>query len=350
MPNGGKIARVDPGSRPIGGSESLVRRGHELRKEARERRRRALIRRRNINAVVREGELEIIYRGRADGLAQAGHGDAAGLAPRFGKQGRAGISAPPGTSRGGRAKGVVVLDVSQHQLQAGSEIDFSFDPLFAEVVGLIEGLGEVVAAAIVGRPPWKCGQKIRIQNTHSSSTHAGSGDDVYETRPSGGSIIGAGGKGTAHTISRVRESGLRQAADCIRRIKGRVVGLIGKVSGPLQGRGHAPGVYSSGNLAIPFLGPEEKDFVLLDRPTNGVSKVVAAKLGRMGPRIVGLKIGVVGVQDVITSEVIGAAVKLVGAALRDQGDLAPGISAVLGSIAVPLDLELLNGINGRINK
>jgi len=92
--------------------------------------------------------------------------------------GRAGISAPPELPVAGRAKGVVVLDVSQHQLQARLRLTSPFDTLFAEVVGLIEGLGEVVASAIVGRPPWKRGPEDTYSEHHSSSTHAGSGDDV----------------------------------------------------------------------------------------------------------------------------------------------------------------------------
>jgi len=59
-------------------------------------------------------------------------------------------------------------------------------------------------------------------------------------RPSGGNIIGLAVKAPPTPFPGSASPALGRQADCIRRIKGRVVGLIGKVSGPSRGVGTRP--------------------------------------------------------------------------------------------------------------
>src|SRR5207253_8603560 len=82
----------------------------------------------------------------------------------------------------------------------------------------------------------------------------------------------------------------------------------------------------------------------------GKSKVISANRILLGCRVESIKNGVLGIQNVAAAEVIGAAVKIVRPRLGDQGDDASAGSAELGAIAVPLDLELLDGVEGGVNK
>jgi len=80
---------------------------------------------------------------------------------------------------------------------------------------------------------------------------------------------------------------------------------------------------------------EEKDLVLLDGAPNGASEVVPPNRILLGCGIEKLKNGVLGIQTVVAAEVIGAAMKIIGPRLGDDGDYAPTGSAELGAIAVP---------------
>src|SRR5882762_7368359 len=108
--------------------------------------------------------------------------------------------------------------------------------------------------------------------------------------------------------------------------------------------------YSSLDQPVPFLRSKEKDLVLLDGPPDGASEVVPPNRILLGIGVESFKNGVLGIQKVVAAEVIGAAVKCVRPRLADECDNASASSPKLRAIAVPLDLELLNGVDGRVNK
>jgi len=78
-------------------------------------------------------------------------------------------------------------------------------------------------------------------------------------------------KGTAHTIPGSASPALGRQPTVFAELKAVSFGLIGKVSGPLQGVGTRP-VFTLPESGDSIPGPEEKDFCLLDRPHHGVSK------------------------------------------------------------------------------
>src|ERR1700736_2724098 len=104
--------------------------------------------------------------------------------------------------------------------------------------------------------------------------------------------------------------------------------------------------YHSADLAVPFLGNKEKDFVLLDRPPNGPSKIVPANFIFGGRRVESFKNGVARIQNVIAAEVVGAAVEIVGPGFGDQSDYPSTCSAELGAITVRQDFEFLDRVKG----
>jgi len=105
------------------------------------------------------------------------------------------------------------------------------------------------------------GKKDRYRTPTSSSYSRGSGDDVYETRPCGGTIIWDGSKrlggatlnARPHHFPGVREGGRLKAGSDVIRIRGCVLALIGKVCGPLIGaRGHTPWLFTLPVSGDPF--------------------------------------------------------------------------------------------------
>src|SRR6266403_4470878 len=74
-----------------------------------------LTRLRDIDAIRRVRELEIVHGAGADGLAQPADSDAAWLAPRLLDLGSAGISPPTGITHCGRSKSPGLIRVSHHQ-------------------------------------------------------------------------------------------------------------------------------------------------------------------------------------------------------------------------------------------
>src|SRR5712691_555599 len=223
--------------------------------------------------------------------------------------------------------------------------------IFAKVGRLTKRFSPVGAAAIVGgwrpiRQPRKCGQEIGIQNRAPRGAQAGRRNDVYDT-----------GSGRRRRKRAARISGVwidepasQKATGGARGVKRRIKGGVGEVPGALQGRGYMSAAHSSPDLPVPFLRYKEKDFVLLYGAAKGASEVVPANRIFLGIGVLSLKNGVLCIQNVVAAEVIGAAVKIVGARLGDDADYASGSPAELGAVAVPLNLELLNRVKGGVNK
>src|SRR5262249_15509517 len=101
---------------------------------------------------------------------------------------------------------------------------------------------------------------------------------------------------------------------------------------------------------VPFLRHKEKDFVLLDGAAERESEVVAADGILFGFWIEGIQHRILGIEQVVAAEIIGAAVKIIRSRFGHDGDNAASGSTKLGVIAVPLDFELLNRIKGRIDE
>jgi len=102
---------------------------------------------------------------------------------------------------------------------------------------------------------------------------------------------------------------------------------------------------------VPFLRPEEENLILLPhRATDGVAEVVAAQLVLLAIRTTRQTAlfhkGVEGVQIIVTAEIIRVTVKTVFAVLGDDADLPASRLAILRAIAVALDLEFIDGVNG----
>src|SRR6266851_10241618 len=108
-------------------------------------------------------------------------------------------------------------------------------------------------------------------------------------------------------------------------------------------------------LAVPFFRPEEIYFVLFDRTAQGVAVIVAAQpvlaaVGVVRRAAPAQEEKILGVQDVVPAEVVDVAMVLVTSALGYDVDLRAGCAAIFGSIAVALDLELVDAVNGRVGK
>ena len=101
-------------------------------------------------------------------------------------------------------------------------------------------------------------------------------------------------------------------------------------------------------FAVPFLRPEEPQFVLHHRSAKIVAIVVSAELVFRNAAQVVKVVG--GVQNVVAAEIERTAVELVGPALgNDVYDRAHRLSK-LRTVAVSQNLEFLDGVNRGIHK
>ena len=105
---------------------------------------------------------------------------------------------------------------------------------------------------------------------------------------------------------------------------------------------------------VPLFRIEEEDFVFLDGPANRKSVVIPAKLvlyARSARReATALDEGVKGIEFVVAAKIIDAAVEVVPSGLGDHADHSAGRTPKLRTVAVALNLEFFDGINGRIHK
>src|SRR6266851_3263847 len=118
----------------------------------------------NVDAIRRVGELEIVYGCRAKNLAQLGHGNSPGLAPRLLDLGSPVVSPPTSVSYGRRSIRPGVSRIFQHQRQRLRETDIPAEAIFAKEGWLLERFRPVGAAAIVRSSLRKCRREIRVQN------------------------------------------------------------------------------------------------------------------------------------------------------------------------------------------
>src|ERR1700730_3150608 len=159
-------------------------------------------------------------------------------------------------------------------------------------------------------------------------------------------------KGRALRITGVRSQGrVRKAANRKAIEFGGAGSGLAEVASLLGKRGDASRARCSRNLFVPLLGEEEEGFVLLDRTADGVAKVVAAKLvlhaGCSSRKAARLHEGIEGVERVVAAEVVNVAVEVVAAVLGDNADLPASGLPELSAVAIALNLELVNGIDGR---
>src|SRR5258708_29454161 len=121
---------------------------------------------------------------------------------------------------------------------------------------------------------------------------------------------------------------------------------------PLRVRGYAVMMHPAAALAVPFFGPEKINFVFLDRAAYGVAKIVAAQQLLLAAGVAwhgaaALEEVILGVQSVVPPEIIDVAMVLVASALGYHVDLGTACTAKFGPIAVALNLELFDAVNGR---
>src|SRR5713101_4216153 len=112
---------------------------------------------------------------------------------------------------------------------------------------------------------------------------------------------------------------------------------------------------SAAALAIPFFGPEKINLVFLDRAAHGVAKIVAAQQLLLAAGVAwhgaaALEEVILGVQSVVPPEIIDVAVVLVASALGYHVNLGASCAAKFGPIAVALNLEFFDAVNGRVDK
>ena len=125
----------------------------------------------------------------------------------------------------------------------------------------------------------------------------------------------------------------------------RAVGDAGpaEVPGAFRRGGDEGGPGDSTRLPAPFLGGEEVELVLDDGPAYGPAEVVHAQgcfgLARLLQEVV------LRGQGIVAAEVVAAAVELVRAAAGDDVHLGSGRSSELRAVAVPVDLELVDGVH-----
>src|ERR1700676_637909 len=123
------------------------------------------------------------------------------------------------------------------------------------------------------------------------------------------------------------------------------IGLGGNyLAGQEAVAGVVVGGESSGSLvemvAEAFVVGEEEGFVALDGPAAGYSELIALK-----GRGVALIEEVGSIERVVAEEFENGAVPLIGAGLRDDGDLAAGALAVLGAVGIALHVEFADGFD-----
>src|SRR5579859_2923017 len=133
--------------------------------------------------------------------------------------------------------------------------------------------------------------------------------------------------------------------------------------------GYASGAPYTTNFAIPLLVPEEEELILLNRATERIAEVVAAKnrlvLVRVGVDAAGAGMEgvgkavlrsltssepVVSIQSIIAARVEDAAVPVVGSALSHDVDDAARRLAILRAVGVAKHLEFLNRFNRGIDE
>ena len=139
---------------------------------------------------------------------------------------------------------------------------------------------------------------------------------------------------------------------------GRATSNIGEIAANLRRRRNPRLPNLATALAVPLFRPEEEDFVLLDRTTDGVAEVVAAqKVLLSAHRIAGdaadfllAEEKVFGIEHVVAAVIVGIPVKLVSATFRDEVDLGAASSAILWTVAVAQDLKFLDGVHRGIDE
>ena len=102
------------------------------------------------------------------------------------------------------------------------------------------------------------------------------------------------------------------------------------------------------NALVPFLGPEEKDLALLDRPSDCVAVIVPTELvlgascraQRRGAAV--LQNGVIRIQLIVASGIVDAAVKIIRTRLGYQINRRAGHAAEFSAVAAALNFELLD--------
>src|SRR6267378_294741 len=104
------------------------------------------------------------------------------------------------------------------------------------------------------------------------------------------------------------------------------------------------------NALVPFLGPEEKDLLLFDGPSNCIAVVVPAELVLCARWATCFEDGIKGVQLVVASRVVDTAVKIITPALGNKVDRGPGHSPEFSTIAAAFDLELLDRLGRGVDK
>src|SRR5256712_3916326 len=130
---------------------------------------------------------------------------------------------------------------------------------------------------------------------------------------------------------------------------------IGEIAVTFLRRGGPVGMHPATPLVVPLLRPEEKYLVFLDGTAKGVTVIVPAQqilfTGiRWHSWTAGKQEKIPGVQKVVAAEVENVSVELVASALGYDVDLSAACATVLRTIAVSLDLELVNAIDRGVNQ
>src|SRR5467141_195965 len=116
-----------------------------------------------------------------------------------------------------------------------------------------------------------------------------------------------------------------------------------KVAGPLAQGWHMARYCDPFDALVPFLGPEEKDLVLLNGPADVITVVVPTELTLCTGGATSFKNGVICIELIVSAGIVDFAVELILPAFGYEVDSRAGHGTKLRAVSVALNFELLNG-------
>src|SRR6266581_2928364 len=277
----------------------------------------------DIDAVSRPRKLKIVDRRVADGRCDFRYRHFAWLVPRVGKGRVVAVSPQPGGLIRVKRVKPGVLRKFEHQGGLLRNVPVAANILFAPIDRNADLVYPILPLGIWCAEVRQCyGRQVCL----ACRAETAGRDNVTRKRLAGCRISWGG------SANRVRE-----------------------IASKLRRRGYAVVMNSAAALAVPFFRPKEIYSVLLNRTADGVTEIVAAQqlflaAGVAWHSAAALEEEILGIQKVVTAEVVDVAMVLVASALGYHVDLCAACAAKFGSVAIALDLEFIDAINGRVNK